>query len=50
MGSLTLRPGATRNVEIGSNLLQIEILDTLNLKLELMDSGYPRYRAAGSQA
>ena len=42
---LTLRPGATRSAEGRSHFTLDRSYATLNLRLELMDSGYPRYRA-----
>ena len=42
---LTLRPGATRGEGSRSEFRLNRIYSALKLKLELMDSGYPRYRA-----
>ena len=45
VGLLTLRPGAIRSEDTRSEFRLNPNYATLNLKLELMDSGYPRYRA-----
>ncbi len=45
VGLLTLRSGATRSADTRAAFRLNPNYATLNLKLELMDSGYPRYRA-----